>query len=299
VSEPYKKAPSIGWRWQFALFCTFALTVYPSCLCRFLPARDWGVLCFYIVCGIFVVVYLLALISPSLNYTNPRYPRCSNRWTHAFAAAVFISPPGVAMPPSSAHSRLSSAWQRSCLFSLSARGARRNVLKVTRLIVFSGLPGSGKSSIARQLAKEIGAIWLRIDAIEEAIRESRTIPGSLDGSGYRAAYAIAADNLLLGRDVIGDAVNDWTVARNAWRGVGLRAGAEVFEVEIICSDLDEHRYRVENRTSDVPGLVLPDWQAVIERDYHTWDRDHLIIDTAGRTVSTCVGIILDAMRRDS
>jgi predicted kinase len=34
------------------------------------------------------------------------------------------------------------------------------------LIVFAGLPGSGKSSIARELAREIGAIWLRIDSIE-------------------------------------------------------------------------------------------------------------------------------------
>lgn len=38
------------------------------------------------------------------------------------------------------------------------------------LVVFAGLPGSGKSSIARGLARSIGAIWLRIDSIEDAIR---------------------------------------------------------------------------------------------------------------------------------
>ncbi len=31
------------------------------------------------------------------------------------------------------------------------------------LIVFAGLPGSGKSSIARGLASKTGAVWLRIE----------------------------------------------------------------------------------------------------------------------------------------
>jgi N-acetylglutamate synthase-like GNAT family acetyltransferase len=40
------------------------------------------------------------------------------------------------------------------------------------LIVFGGLSGSGKPSIARELARDTGAMWLRIDSIEQAIRES-------------------------------------------------------------------------------------------------------------------------------
>jgi predicted kinase len=166
---------------------------------------------------------------------------------------------------------------------------------MTRLIVFAGLPGSGKSSIARGLAKEIGAVWLRIDSIEQAIRESGVAAGSLDDAGYRAAYAVAEDNLRLGHDVIGDCVNDWMLTRNAWRDAGLRAGAEVVEVEILCSGIDEHRRRVETRASETPGLILPDWPAVIGRNYHSWDRDRLTIDTAGRTVAACVALMLAAL----
>jgi predicted kinase len=69
------------------------------------------------------------------------------------------------------------------------------------LIVFAGLPASGKSSIARVLAQGLGAVWSRIDSIEQAIRESGAVLGSLDDAGYRAAYAVAEDNLRLGRTV--------------------------------------------------------------------------------------------------
>ena len=62
---------------------------------------------------------------------------------------------------------------------------------MNRLIVFAGLPGTGRSSIAPGLAMEIGATWLRIDSIEQAIRESGIKPGSIDDAGYRAAYAPA------------------------------------------------------------------------------------------------------------
>ncbi|MBV8089685.1 MAG: AAA family ATPase [Alphaproteobacteria bacterium] len=159
------------------------------------------------------------------------------------------------------------------------------------LIVFSGLPGTGKSAIARVLAQQTGAIWLRIDSIEQAIRASGVVPGSLHDAGYRAAYAIAEDNLRLGHDVIADSVNPWMLSRDAWRDAGKRAGARVVEIETICSDREEHRRRIEARLSEVPGLILPDWDAVISRDYHPWDRDHMIIDTAHCNLAACVALI--------
>lgn len=136
---------------------------------------------------------------------------------------------------------------------------------------------------------------MRIGSIEQAIREAGVVRGSLDDAGYRAAYAVAQDNLRLGRDAIGDSVNPWMLTRNAWRDAGLRAGARVVEVETVCTDLEEHRRRVETRMGEVPGLILPDWQAVIGRDYHPWDRGHLTIDTAGRSIASCIELVLAAL----
>jgi predicted kinase len=163
------------------------------------------------------------------------------------------------------------------------------------LIVFAGLPGTGKSTIARALAAELDAVWVRVDSIEQAIRASGVVDGDLQDVGYRAAYAVAEDNLRLGRTVIGDSVNAWTLTRDAWRDVGLRTGVRVVEVETVCSDPSEHRRRIETRSNEVPGLILPDWQAVISRDYHPWTREHVTIDTAGRHVEDCVPLIRRAL----
>ncbi|HEY2048172.1 MAG TPA: AAA family ATPase [Caulobacteraceae bacterium] len=166
---------------------------------------------------------------------------------------------------------------------------------MARLIVLAGLPATGKSSIARELARRTGSVWLRIDSMDQAIWASGTAPGDLQDWTYRAAQAVAADNLSVGRDVIADCVNDWKEARNGWAQSGARAGAEVLWLEIVCSDAAEHRRRVEARASDIAGLVLPDWEAVVSRDYHAWDRDHLTIDTSHKTLEQCVELALSAL----
>lgn len=147
------------------------------------------------------------------------------------------------------------------------------------LIVFGGLPGVGKTTIARELARQIGAAWIRIDSIENAIRRSGRHAGPMDDTGYRAAYAVAEDNLRVGRTVIADSVNPLPVTRDAWRAVGRRAGVPVMEVEVICSDAAEHRRRVERRVTDFPGWTLT-WQDVLDRDYRTRDGDPIVLDTA-------------------
>ena len=163
------------------------------------------------------------------------------------------------------------------------------------LIALAGLPGSGKSSIARELALQSGAFWLRIDSIEQAILDSGIATGSVHDAGYRAGYAVAEDNLRLGRDVIADSVNGWPETRDAWRDAAARSGARLIEVEVLCTDAEEHRRRVETRRAEIPGLVLPDWRTVVSRDYRPWTRDRLIIDTAGRSVEGCVREVRAAM----
>ena len=159
------------------------------------------------------------------------------------------------------------------------------------LIIFGGLPGTGKTAIARELARQIGAVHLRIDSIEQVIREC-TSPGlTLDEAGYRVAYAVAEDNLRIGCVVIADSVNPLTITREAWLQVAHNAEVPAVEIEVACSDAEEHRRRVEQRVSDIGGLKLPTWSEVLAREYQPWNGEHLVIDTANQTVQQSVAKI--------
>lgn len=165
------------------------------------------------------------------------------------------------------------------------------------LIIFGGLPGTGKTTIARELARQIGAIHLRIDSIEQAIRDCAPDGAGLDEAGYRVAYAVAEDNLRVGRTVVADSVNPLQMTRDAWREVGRRAQAITVEIEVVCSDSREHRARVETRKSDIFGLRLPSWEEVISREYHPWDHEHIVIDTANRSLEQNISILREALSR--
>lgn len=159
------------------------------------------------------------------------------------------------------------------------------------LIVFSGLPGTGKTTLAKALAADLEAVYLRIDSIEQALRNSGALRQDVDASGYQVANAIALDNLKAGRHVIADCVNPVAQSRQAWADTAAEAGCALLNVKIICSDLDQHRQRVESRASDVPGLRVPDWQSVMAHEYQPWAHAPLTLDTARLSVQAALALL--------
>lgn len=164
------------------------------------------------------------------------------------------------------------------------------------LIALAGLPGTGKTTVARELAKRIGAVHIRIDSIEQALRESGRFEGPMDDAGYRVAYAVAEDNLYQGLTVVADSVNPIALTRDAWAAVATRTGATLLEVELICTDQTEHRHRIETRKADIPGHKLPTWNEVVAREYEPWTREHLVIDTARNGREDAIELIRQAHR---
>jgi len=160
------------------------------------------------------------------------------------------------------------------------------------LIVFGGLPASGKSTLSRALAERLAAVHVRVDTIEHALKSGQPAHEDIGPAGYLIAYAVAGDNLRLGHIVVADSVNPLPETRQAWRDVAVHNGAEAIAVEVVCSDVDEHRRRVETRTIDIEGFVAPTWTEVEARDYQPWPEADLVVDTAGRSVDVCLAELL-------
>ena len=162
------------------------------------------------------------------------------------------------------------------------------------LIVLGGLPGTGKTTLARELARRLSAMYLRIDSVEQAIITSGLSSG-VGPAGYLVGYLVAADNLRLGLTVVADSVNSLAITRNAWIEAANRTDAACVEIEVICSDLIEHRRRVESRKPDIAGHKLPSWQDVLDRQYDPWTREHVVIDTAAVGIAQAVDRVISSL----
>lgn len=167
------------------------------------------------------------------------------------------------------------------------------------LVIVGGLPASGKTTLSRALAGAIGAVHVRIDTIEQAIRDADAYANGdarpVGAAGYVVGYAVARDLLGQGLTVIAESVNPLPVTRQSWRDVARSAGTGCVEVEVVCSDPDEHRRRAAGRTIDIPGLRPPTWAEITTRDYQPWDVPHTVIDTAGRITADCLDELLAAL----
>lgn len=161
------------------------------------------------------------------------------------------------------------------------------------LVVFGGLPGTGKTTIAQAIARRFQATYLHIDVIEQALRSVFGSTGGIGPEGYVVAYALAESNLKLGRSVVADCVNPLPITRDAWRAVARASSVKLVEIEVVCSDPTEHRRRVESRFSDIPGHILPSWDDVTRHDYAAWSEPRLVLDTAMLDIQGAVRAVLE------
>ncbi len=151
------------------------------------------------------------------------------------------------------------------------------------LYIFGGLPSAGKSVLSKHLAREIGAIHIRIDSIEQYLKAYAGLD-PVGVAGYVSAYAVAKDNLEMGHQVVAESVNPIQVTRDAWKLVATEAQVPSLEIEVVCSDLEEHKARYLARIADIDGLEYGPWEDVLNREYEVWTTRDLVIDTADRSI---------------
>lgn len=156
------------------------------------------------------------------------------------------------------------------------------------LIVMAGLPGAGKSSIAEELARKLPAAVVSVDPVEAAMWRAGVDRGQPTGlAAYCVAETVADGVLALGQSVIIDAVNAVEAARQQWRALAARRQVPVAVIEVVCSDIQVHRRRLERRSRNIVGFEEPTWEAVQQRrsEYEPWTDHRLVLDSVADVVS--------------
>ena len=157
-----------------------------------------------------------------------------------------------------------------------------------QLVMFAGLPGTGKSSLARVVARSLRAVYLDKDTIKDCAVTLAAEVGLVDGEtlagplSYELLIGLARDNLTLGHSVLLDSPAGFARFRDKVKRLAQTVRAELRLVECICTDEQLLRQRIEARGRDLPDYRTRTWASFQQdraRFERIWER-HLIIDTA-------------------
>ena len=153
-----------------------------------------------------------------------------------------------------------------------------------KLIVFSGLPGTGKSTLAEAVGKYFGISvfakdWLEASLMQSGLR-STDKNKSLGFAGYELLTVLAKRQLMLEQSVILDSVVATKTIRAGWRRLAKRYQAEWRVIECVCSDESVHRARLKTRKRGIPGWHELEWSEVerVKKYYVSWRQEHLTLD---------------------
>jgi predicted kinase len=171
---------------------------------------------------------------------------------------------------------------------------------MAQLVVMTGLPCSGKSTVAYGIAGALQWPVFSVDPIDSAMRGDGVDPDTAGSAAYSVAAALAAEQLGLGISVVIDAVNAHPEAREMWRDLAARTGAHLLLIECACHDEMLHRARVSARVRRLAHYPELTWDYVEETraTYAPWEMEKLQLETSDETPAKLVARALVYIHRD-
>jgi predicted kinase len=115
------------------------------------------------------------------------------------------------------------------------------------VIQMHGEPGSGKSTVARELGARIGAIILDKDVIKAALLRVGIVEQQAAAGAYEVFFAQAHALVAAGHSIILDNPVYWETVERRWFEISDAADSPHILIECVCADRDEIARRLATR----------------------------------------------------
>jgi predicted kinase len=170
-------------------------------------------------------------------------------------------------------------------------------------IQMSGFPGSGKSTLSREIAKRTGAVLIDHDIVKTALLDSiREAPIDNQSAGrisYNIDWSLIDFHLSQGRDVIFDSpcLYDEMLAKGT--DLSRKYKAKYKYIECYLDNMSEINFRLQNRERKISQIDMVSseeaFRAALESSRKPSDHKYLVVDTS-LSLENYMGEVMEYVR---
>ncbi len=148
------------------------------------------------------------------------------------------------------------------------------------LVIICGLPGTGKTTLAREVAKHIPAVHISSDAIRMMLLRKRTYSEKEKEGVYKAMFKKAEELITGGRSVVLDATFYKKMLREKARAIADKTKSKFFLVECTTPESVLRERMFARKRGESESEADFEVYKKIKEIFEPIEDEHLIVDTS-------------------